>query len=192
MVPEAQKAVSKLEISEHVAKLSTMLVYGLVLETRPPCWCSGSSHWRCGSGSPDDTAFGFSGRRRLFPGVRYGVLHGLACLPVGEGDAGRHQRDACPRLALQQPRRGCARRRSVFAANATAQSGLKDQLELVRDGDFRKALMRDAVGDMLQAWRPVRSLMSFLGKSPGAAGNVLGRGALAAARTSLGAERSWA
>lgn len=54
------------------------------------------------------------------------------------------------------------------------QSGLKDQLELVRDKDFRKALMRDAVGDMLQAWRPVRSLMSLLGKSPGAAGSVLG------------------
>lgn len=54
------------------------------------------------------------------------------------------------------------------------QSGLKDQLELVRDKDFRKALMRDAVGDMLQAWRPVRAIMSFLGKSPGAAGTVLG------------------
>ena len=54
------------------------------------------------------------------------------------------------------------------------QSGLKDQLELVRDKDFRKALIGDAVGDMLQAWRPVRAIMSFLGKSPGTTGQVLG------------------
>lgn len=54
------------------------------------------------------------------------------------------------------------------------QSGLKDQLELVRDKDFRKALIGDAVGDMLQAWRPIRKIMSFLGKSPGMTGQVLG------------------
>lgn len=54
------------------------------------------------------------------------------------------------------------------------QSGLKDQLELVRDKEFRKALIGDAVGDMLQAWRPVRAIMSFLGKSPGTTGQVLG------------------
>lgn len=54
------------------------------------------------------------------------------------------------------------------------QSGLKDQLDLVRDKDFRKALIGDAVGDMLQAWRPVRAIMSFLGKSPGTTGQVLG------------------
>lgn len=54
------------------------------------------------------------------------------------------------------------------------QSGLKAQLELVRDMDFRKALIGDAVGDMLQAWRPVRAIMSFLGKSPGTTGQVLG------------------
>lgn len=54
------------------------------------------------------------------------------------------------------------------------QSGLKDQLELVRDKDFRKALIGDAVGDMLQAWRPVRAIMSFLGQSPGTTGRVLG------------------
>ncbi len=54
------------------------------------------------------------------------------------------------------------------------QSGLKGQLELVRDKDFRKALIGDAVGDMLQAWRPVRAIMSFLGKSPGTTGQVMG------------------
>lgn len=54
------------------------------------------------------------------------------------------------------------------------QSGLKDQLDLVRDKDFRKALIGDAVGDMLQAWRPIRAIMSFLGKSPGTTGQVLG------------------
>jgi len=53
-------------------------------------------------------------------------------------------------------------------------SGLKDQLELVHDKDFRKALIGDAVGDMLQAWRPVRTIMSLLGKSPGTTGQVLG------------------
>ena len=54
------------------------------------------------------------------------------------------------------------------------QNDLKAQLELVRDKDFRMALVGDAVGDLLRSWRPIRAIMGVFGKSPGAAGQVLG------------------
>lgn len=65
---EAQKAVSKLEISEHVAKLSTMLVYGLVLgliaATVLVLWFIALALWF--GKLLDDTALGFLAAGGLF------------------------------------------------------------------------------------------------------------------------------
>lgn len=65
---EAQKAVSKLEVSEHVAKLSTMLVYGLVLglivATVLVLWFIALALWF--GKLLDDTALGFLAAGGLF------------------------------------------------------------------------------------------------------------------------------
>ncbi|HMC96941.1 MAG TPA: hypothetical protein VKG92_04775 [Flavobacteriales bacterium] len=54
------------------------------------------------------------------------------------------------------------------------QAGLKVQLALVRDPEFRRALAGDAFGDMLQAWRPLRSVKKLLGNSPALTSSALG------------------
>lgn len=54
------------------------------------------------------------------------------------------------------------------------QANLQAKLELVRDVEFRRALAGDAFGDMLRAWRPLRSIKKILGNSPGITGSALG------------------
>lgn len=66
------------------------------------------------------------------------------------------------------------------------QEGLKAQLELVREPDFRKGLMGDAFGDMLQSWRPLKSISRLLGGTTGATSKVLGMALGAKAKTPTG------
>ena len=54
------------------------------------------------------------------------------------------------------------------------QANLQAKLELVRDVEFRRALAGDAFGDMLRAWRPLRSIKKILGNSPGLTSSALG------------------
>lgn len=54
------------------------------------------------------------------------------------------------------------------------QANLQAKLELVRDVEFRRALAGDAFGDMLRAWRPLRSIKKVLGNSPGLTSSALG------------------
>ncbi|MBL7940521.1 MAG: hypothetical protein JNL43_14265 [Flavobacteriales bacterium] len=66
------------------------------------------------------------------------------------------------------------------------QEGLKAQLELVREPAFRKGLMGDAFGDMLQAWRPLKRISHLLGGTAGTTSKVLGVALGAKAKTPTG------
>ena len=66
------------------------------------------------------------------------------------------------------------------------QAGLKTQLELVGDPEFRRALAGDAFGDMLQAWRPLRSIKKLFKNSPGMTPSALGLLFGSKARTPFG------
>lgn len=66
------------------------------------------------------------------------------------------------------------------------QEGLKSQLDLVREPEFRRALMGDAFGDMLQAWRPLKSIGRLLGGPADATSKTLGAVLGARAKTPTG------
>ena len=52
-------------------------------------------------------------------------------------------------------------------------SGLKTQLTLLHDTDFRRSLASNTVGDMLMAFRPLRTIMAHWGMAPGASAKVM-------------------
>ncbi|MCC6542187.1 MAG: hypothetical protein IT225_08200 [Flavobacteriales bacterium] len=66
------------------------------------------------------------------------------------------------------------------------QAGLKAQLDLVREPGFRRAIMGDAFGDMLQAWRPLKHLGQLLGGTSGTTRAALGAAFGHRARTPTG------
>lgn len=66
------------------------------------------------------------------------------------------------------------------------QEALRAHMDHLREPSFRSALMGNAVGDLLQAWRPIRTLSRFLGGTSGMTGKALGLALGAKARTPLG------
>lgn len=66
------------------------------------------------------------------------------------------------------------------------QQDLHAHLDHLREPAFRRALLGDAVGDVLQAWRPLRTLSRLLGGTSGMTGKALGLALGAKARTPLG------
>lgn len=66
------------------------------------------------------------------------------------------------------------------------QQDLHAHLDHLREPTFRRALLGDAVGDVLQAWRPLRTLSRLLGGTSGMTGKALGLALGAKARTPLG------
>jgi hypothetical protein len=66
------------------------------------------------------------------------------------------------------------------------QDDLRTHFELVRDPQFRRAMAGDAFGDMIQAWRPLRTLKSMFGRSPSMATGALGMLLGAKAKTPVG------
>ncbi len=63
---------------------------------------------------------------------------------------------------------------------------LRAHLELARDSDFRRAIAGDAFGDMIQAWKPLRTLKTLFGRSPSMATGALGVLLGAKAKTPVG------
>lgn len=72
------------------------------------------------------------------------------------------------------------------------QDALKEYWELVHEKDFRRGLAGDAFGDMLRAWKPMRTLGRFIQKDEGSIGNVLGLVMGSRARTLKGRLFAWA
>ena len=66
------------------------------------------------------------------------------------------------------------------------QGDLRTHLDQLREPTFRRALMGDAVGDMLQAWRPLKTVSRLFGGTSGMTGKALGLALGANARTPLG------
>ncbi len=66
------------------------------------------------------------------------------------------------------------------------QEGLSAQLQLIREPEFRKALAGDTVGDMLQAWKPIRTLRTMFGGTAGLTSKALGLVVGAKAKTPAG------
>jgi hypothetical protein len=66
------------------------------------------------------------------------------------------------------------------------QEALRTHLDHLREPHFRRALMGDAVGDLLQAWRPLKTLTRLFGGTSGLTSKALGLALGAKARTPLG------
>ncbi len=64
--------------------------------------------------------------------------------------------------------------------------GLKSQLELIRERDFRRRVVSDAVGDMIEAWGPIRALRNAFTGSGGVARTAMGLAMGAKAKTPMG------
>ncbi len=77
-------------------------------------------------------------------------------------------------------------RLALRAERDRVQDGLRAQLELMREAPFRRALMGDAFGDMLQAWKPLKSIAKLVGGSSGATRLALGTVLGAKAKTPVG------
>lgn len=72
------------------------------------------------------------------------------------------------------------------------QAALHAYWELVHEKEFRRGLAGDAFGDMLKAWRPLRTIGSFLRSDNGAVGSALGLVMGARSRTLKGRLITWA
>ena len=71
------------------------------------------------------------------------------------------------------------------------QTALKEYWDLVHEPEFRRGLAGDAFGDMLKAWKPMRTLGAVLQMDNGSIGNVLGMAVGARARTFKGRILGW-
>jgi len=60
------------------------------------------------------------------------------------------------------------------AVRDARQDALRGHWDLLHEKDFRRGLAGDAFGDMLRAWKPMRTLSSFMRSDDGPLGNVLG------------------
>jgi len=54
------------------------------------------------------------------------------------------------------------------------QDDLGAHLQLMREPDFRKAVAGDAMGDLLQAWKPLRTMKAMFGGTAGLTGKAIG------------------
>lgn len=72
------------------------------------------------------------------------------------------------------------------------EDALNGYWDLMRDKDFRRGLAGDAFGDMLRAWKPMRTLGRFMRSDDGSMGNVLGMVMGSRARTLKGRLFAWA
>lgn len=72
------------------------------------------------------------------------------------------------------------------------QDALHAYWQLVHEPAFRRGLTGDALGDMLRAWKPLRSLGRLFRSENGALGNVLGLAIGSRSRTLKGRLFGWA
>lgn len=78
-----------------------------------------------------------------------------------------------------------AHKQHLISERDRVQEDLRSQLDLVRDPEFRRSIMGDAFGDLLQSWRPLKSLSRMMGSPAGAASSALGLILGAKAKTPL-------
>lgn len=71
------------------------------------------------------------------------------------------------------------------------QEALVEYWDLVREPAFRRGMAGDAFGDMLRAWRPLRSLSQLLRVENGAVGSAIGLAMGARSRTVKGRVFAW-
>jgi len=71
------------------------------------------------------------------------------------------------------------------------QEALVEYWDLVREPAFRRGMAGDAFGDMLRAWRPLRSLSQLLRVENGAVGSAIGLAMGARSRTVKGKPFAW-
>ncbi len=71
------------------------------------------------------------------------------------------------------------------------QAALQEYWDLVHEKDFRQALAGDAFGDMLRAWRPLRTLGRFFQSDENSVGTALGLVMGSRARTLKGRVLTW-
>lgn len=75
---------------------------------------------------------------------------------------------------------------ALQAERDRVQDGLRAQLQLLGEPTFRRGVIGDAFGDMLQAWKPLRRIAKFVGGSSGATRLALGTVLGAKAKTPMG------
>lgn len=83
-------------------------------------------------------------------------------------------------------------RQRLKAIRDKHQDALKEYWELVHEKEFRRGLAGDAFGDMLRAWKPMRTLGRFFQSDNGSIGNVLGMAMGSRAKTLKGRLFAWA
>lgn len=66
------------------------------------------------------------------------------------------------------------------------QEGFAAQLQLIREPEFRKAIAGDAMGDLLQAWKPLRTVKAMFGGTAGITSKAIGLVVGAKAKTPAG------
>lgn len=79
-----------------------------------------------------------------------------------------------------------AAKNRLRAERDRVQEDLSAQLLLVREPEFRKAVMGDAIGDLLQSWKPLRTVRAMFGGTTGLASKALGLVVGAKAKTPAG------
>lgn len=67
-----------------------------------------------------------------------------------------------------------AHKLQLRAERDQVQANLIAQLQLVREPRFRRAILGDAIGDILQAWRPLKTISRMLGGMGEASSTTLG------------------
>jgi hypothetical protein len=75
---------------------------------------------------------------------------------------------------------------ALRAERDRVQDGLRSQLDLLREAPFRRGLIGDAFGDLLQAWKPLKSLTKLVGGTSGVTQAALGTVLGAKAKTPVG------
>lgn len=83
-------------------------------------------------------------------------------------------------------------REQLKAVRDRHQNALQDYWQLVHEPEFRRGLAGDAFGDMLRAWKPMRSLGRLIQSDQGGLGNVLGIALGSRTRTVKGRLFAWA
>lgn len=71
------------------------------------------------------------------------------------------------------------------------QDALEGYWGLLHEPNFRRGLAGDAFGDMLRAWKPLRSFAQLMRSENGALGNVVGAALGARSRTLKGRVFAW-
>ncbi len=91
--------------------------------------------------------------------------------------------------SLEEVRRERERLKGV---RDTHQEALHEYWRLMHDHRFRRGLAGDAFGDMLRAWKPMRTIGRWFQSDSGAMGNILGVALGSRSRTFKGRLLAWA